>query len=538
MQTLRDRRWVVALALGVMLVTSLPYALGFVWQTEGWQYSGLLMASEDGFSYLAKMLLGAQGDWLFRTPYTLAPQSGFIAYLPYLLLGKLTAPPGQYEQMVVLFHLFRFAGGILVALASYDFLGLFLKDEKLKRFCLLVILAGGGLAFLAPFGTGGWWQGPMPLEYYSPETFGFLGLFSIPHLSWARACLLWGLISYIRSIESGSLRSAAKTGLLWLAAGLFQPMTTAIGWALLAAFLGLALVWWLASRRNQQVLKFPGSWWYWLRNAGMAALISSPLVLYNVISFGVDPFLRAWQAQNILKSPPPVDYLLGFFLVLPAAILGLVRSLRSLTPASLLLVSWVSAFPLLAYAPVEVQRRLPDGIWVVLATLAGIGLLGQSRQVRLISSAWIALGFLPAIFLWMGSLISLQQQGMPLYRPAGEREVFQFLAESAPPSSAVLASYDTSTALPAFAPMRVPIGHGPESLGLTEIRPEVEDFFRGAGSLDERLALLETLGIDYVIWGPLEDELGTDFLSKAPEATLIFDRAGYRIYSLQHEVTP
>jgi hypothetical protein len=115
-----ERRWAVTLGFAVMLLMTLPYLVGYASQGKNWHYTGLLIAAEDGQSYFAKMLLGANGDWLFKTPYTLTPQNGFLAFLPYLILGKLTSPPGQSEQMAGLFHILRFSGGILAALATYD----------------------------------------------------------------------------------------------------------------------------------------------------------------------------------------------------------------------------------------------------------------------------------------------------------------------------------------------------------------------------------------------------------------------------------
>jgi hypothetical protein len=81
--------------------------LAFQTQGEAWRFTGFVFAVEDGNSYIAKMLLGANGAWLFRTPYTADPQRGVLAFLPYLLLGKLAAGEGIHEQLVALFHLFR-----------------------------------------------------------------------------------------------------------------------------------------------------------------------------------------------------------------------------------------------------------------------------------------------------------------------------------------------------------------------------------------------------------------------------------------------
>jgi len=82
-----------------MGVTMLPYLLGYASQGDAWRFTGFVFGVEDGNSYIAKMLSGSAGAWLFRTPYTPEAQRGVLAFLPYILLGKLASPPGLHEQV-------------------------------------------------------------------------------------------------------------------------------------------------------------------------------------------------------------------------------------------------------------------------------------------------------------------------------------------------------------------------------------------------------------------------------------------------------
>ncbi len=118
------------------------------------------------------MLSGAYGAWLFRTPYTTALQKGVVAFIPYLLLGKLASGSGMHEQLLALFHIFRIFGGILAIFATYDFLALFLVSIHLRRLGLALCVCAGGLGWIAVL-LG---SKTLPLEFYSPETFGFLSI--------------------------------------------------------------------------------------------------------------------------------------------------------------------------------------------------------------------------------------------------------------------------------------------------------------------------------------------------------------------------
>ena len=113
-----ERRWAFGFALIVILVTSFPYLLAYQMENEEWVFTGFLFGVEDGNSYVAKMLRGANGEWLFRTPYTTEDQQGVVAFIPYTLLGKMAGGKAIHTQLVVLFHSFRLIGVIAMTLAT------------------------------------------------------------------------------------------------------------------------------------------------------------------------------------------------------------------------------------------------------------------------------------------------------------------------------------------------------------------------------------------------------------------------------------
>jgi hypothetical protein len=58
----QERRWVLGFAVVVLLITTLPYLLGFWLQGKEWVFTGFVFGVEDGNSYIAKMLSGGQVD--------------------------------------------------------------------------------------------------------------------------------------------------------------------------------------------------------------------------------------------------------------------------------------------------------------------------------------------------------------------------------------------------------------------------------------------------------------------------------------------
>jgi hypothetical protein len=121
-----ERKWALVYGFTLAAVCTIPYLIGYAMEGTEWAFSGFVFGVEDGNSYLAKMLAGAYGDWIFRTPYTTLKQSGELIFLPYLLLGKLAQPPALHLQLVALFQLFRFVATPLTVFAIYRFSTLFL----------------------------------------------------------------------------------------------------------------------------------------------------------------------------------------------------------------------------------------------------------------------------------------------------------------------------------------------------------------------------------------------------------------------------
>ena len=499
-----ERKWVLIFSIIILSITTLPYLIGFWQEGSGWQFSGFFMGVEDGNSYIAKMLLGSAGEWLFKTPYTAFAQSGFLAFVPYLLLGKLTAPPGQHAQLVALFQIFRWAGGLVMIFATYQVVSRFISDVKIRQFGTIIAVVGGGLGWLNLFGFSGLWSGRLPLEFYSPETFGFLSLFTLPHLSMARGLLLFGILAYWRGYDVDySGKTMILNGLLWVVLGLMQPLTVAVGWMVV----GLDIVIRFLKSGNLRSLAFFRQ--RGVINGAVMGVCSAPIVVYTIVSFTFDPFLRIWSAQNIIQSPPPGDYLLGYLVLLPFLFLGARQIFRRNQIEEIVILAWLILVPLLAYFPYNLQRRLPEGTWVAMVITAMIGLKSLSPRLLRIGSTFLSLSLLSSVLILTSSIFAVLQIQKPVYQPADEVNSFLFLGERASNFPTVMAAYSTSNELPAWAPVRTVIGHGPESVHLKDVEKEVGAFFNPATGNDERIKIIDQFSIRYLIWGPAERDMGT-----------------------------
>ncbi|MFQ5942363.1 MAG: hypothetical protein ACE5JF_02300 [Anaerolineales bacterium] len=486
--TRHEIRWALPYSLVLALVTSLPYVLAAISSAPDWGFTGFLFAVEDGNSYIAKMLSGFEGAWLFRSPYSTAEQSGVLAFLPYLVLGK--ASDGSHAQLVALYHLFRVLVIPVLVIALYRFSALFIQNVALRRWTVIIATVGGGLGWLMMLLGQSEIAGSLPLEFYSPETFGFLAIYGLPHLTLARAVMVMGFVWYLQN------ESNWRAGIALLVAGIIHPPELLSAYAALAA-------------HAIAILGFGENNVRWAKRLGRAVLPSLPLLAYLGAKLATDSYLQAWSAQNLILSPHPFLYLVAFGILLPAAFLGARYLLRQRKEAMLFPVAWAIAIPALAWAPLNIQRRLPEGGWVALTVLAASGLAMIAAKPRQISRVALAGLLIPSTLLILisGFDFALNPR-QPAFRSQEELKVFTRLRDLAEPKEIVLASFAISNPLPAWAPVRVVAGHGPESARLAELRPRIDEFYQESETDVERLELIRDEHVSYVIHGPGERALG------------------------------
>jgi hypothetical protein len=534
-------RRVLLYALLVTVVTTLPYALAWAGQGDGWRFTGFLFGAEDGFSYLGKMRLGARDLWDFYLFYTPEPHAGApLVFLPYIVPGHLagrlasSTDPALPGLLALLFHGLRAGFGVLLIAVLYRFIAAFVASARVRFTALVLATLGGGLGWLLAF------AGQTPPEFYIPEGFSFLILFGLPHLALARATLLAGLLALLQAQTNPRWpRLAALAGVCWWVVGLAVPFYLPLAFVILAAW---GLVAW--SRRDA----LPGR----LAAAGLiGGAVTLPLLVYYAVLFSTHETFARWSAQNQLESPPPLHYALAYALLIVPGLLGLRvawrRARRDIRWA--LLIAWPVVGLALVYLPANVQRRMGEGVIVPLAILAASGLhlgarLWAIRRRRRWTGryVWTSIALLAAaclssaIFLRF-SLVAASNPSLPIFRPVEELAAFAWLNGRAAPDAVVLASAPTGNALPAYTNQRPYMGHGPETLDWQHKTRQLERFFGGEMPAGERQALLAEYRVRYVFYGPLERALAATPSAPAWAAgmTPVYERDGYVIYEVPLE---
>lgn len=504
MAFLFKKRKAFIMGIAFATITLAPYVTACASQGSKWRFSGFLFNLEDGNSYTAKLMLGSESAGLFHSPYTTLPHPGSPVYLPYLFLGKLAGAFNSHDCLILLFHTSRAVSIVLLALAYYDFLAFFVNSESLCTWGAVLSLGGGGLGWVLPILGKNEWLGSLPLDFISPESFGFLALLLLPHLTLARALLLWTIIGYLKG-------GGWRWGVVALVMSLFNPLEAITLWVVVIAY-GLVEI----IRRRP------------VNNPMPLFLFPAPVIFYLTFLALTHPFYRVWNAQINVRAPHPGHYLLAYGWIIPLAAIGALKMAKR--PSGSLPVIWAALTPLLVYLPTTSQRRLAEGVWVALIALALQAFKSRERWAVLWSGPLL---ITPALILAWSFKVALNPSP-PVFLPVEKVEAFEALRNLAKPGDGVIASYPTGNALPAWVPVKVPLGHGAESYLYSLWEERVKTFFSTETSPDFRLELMRTARIRWVFWGPEERATGGWFPGSMPGLCERFSSANYSIWELCH----
>ena len=514
--TRAEFRWVLIASLILLVFASLPTIYAWSLADADHVFTGFVYNAEDGNSYVAKMRLGARGEWLFHLFYTPEPHDPALVYSFYLLLGKLGAGLGL--SMVLTYHLARVLFGLCLLFTVYFFVARFTPDLVTRRLAWALATIGSGLGWVLTLLGLTSWLGSLPLDFYVPEAYLFLVLYNLPHLALAESLLLWSLLWVLRAVEGSGLRWCFYAAVAAFLMSWTMPFYAAVLAAVLGAYLlGLFL------RRG----RFP---WRETGLTALAGLGAVPPVAYNAWVFTTNPAFATWAAQNLILSPHPLHYLLGFALLLVPAVWGAIEVIRRGQERWLLPVAWVLVVPILLYLPFNLQRRMIAAVQVPLALLAAVGLTAWFQRRRWILVAFVALSSLSNLLLVAGNLGPIQQRAAPVYRPGREIAALEWLADHSEPGERVLASFETGNIVPVWTDLRVFAGHGPETLYNAEKLLALQQFFDLDTGDGWRQSLLRDYGLDYVFFGPGERALGGWDPANAAYLVPVYGSQGYAIY--------
>lgn len=362
------RRWTALAMTGL----AFPYVVLAIFHPPGMTFTGMLYSPSDNVIYTAQLLHAHLGDWLWHDYFTFEQVTPKPVFLFYTLVGKLTPGLTGPVAMALVEHALRLVLAFLFVQQCWRFYGEALRERASRRVAFLFLLFTSGLGVLLQILPGPLRLQEQPFDLLFPYSSSFYGLLYPPHF----AAILLLMVVFLRAlmraltVRRAAWKPAVLATLAIAGVSLIHPDT--------AATLCLAAVLWLGWHVFARPASSPGP----IQAAWRTALAiggAIPFAAYSGIASLTDSVIASGIRD---ASPPPVPdpvlfYGLGYGIPLLCALATLprlIRSPRRVPPGMVLLWSVVLASLLLLPITVVQQSHALEGLQMVLAALAGVGL--------------------------------------------------------------------------------------------------------------------------------------------------------------------
>ena len=485
-----------------LLLTSLPYLIGWLTTPPGHVYTGLTYNIEDGAAYYSWLQQAIHGRFFIHNQFAVEPQRDLLFNLFFWLLGSIARVLGL--SLPAIYQAARIVSGAALLGAIALLLQETLTTARARKIAFAVVCLGSGLGWI-------WSQSPSPetgpVDLWQPEAITFLSLYFCPLFTAATALMVVFLTSALR----------------WERRGRFQDLWPAMGAGLLLGnFHSYDIIHvfavWVVYRLVMDIMDRRLSWRRWLGVvvAGIAAL---PTTGYQRWVLSVDPvfYQRAFVSNTL--STKPVLVLLGFGLLLPLAIAGALLSRRSErftgSDALRLLIVWAIVGIAVSYIPVSFQRKLLMGAQIPWALLAGAGLAALTDRLsgdfpKIAVATTVALLMPTNVWFLFRDTSRLQANlsstPQPPYLTTDEVAAFDWLRAHTDLRDVVLVGPDPAAIyprlavyVPGFGGCTVYDGHWSETPQFQKKLSATIHFFRVDTDDDYRRTLLLENGIHYVL---------------------------------------
>ena len=491
-------RWMALIlsALGALLCV-IPYIVAWKLAPVETAFNGFLINPIDGFTYLAKMRQGLEGNWSLILPYAPDPGPRAFLYVYYLLLGHISRIASV--EPIYIFHSARFLAGMLLFYCAYLLNEQISSHRQVRWFGFALIVLGSGLGWLSIF-----FESVQSSDILIPESIPFLVVYSNAHFPMAASALLIGILAAL-----------AEGWHVWKRVAIAGFSGVVLGTLLPFSFVSLLVVlglWSLLELWNGWRMKPTRSSMKASLNIGITLVTSTlgalPWLLYDLWLSLRHPVISLWNAQNQTPSPSPFAYLLGFAPCLILGVIGYFRGKPWQTGKGRLLLVWLLSGAILLYAPVAFQRRLSLGLAFPLSILAAWG--WGSIPMRVERRKPLAVVLLLFVTLTNALVVSAGLSGVARGEPAvvylpQEDESYEWISANVAPGNLILAGEKAGNRLPAFAEVRVLYGHPFETPNSDTQVDLVQSLYREEGIT---LGDLHDLGINWIYYGVEERNLG------------------------------
>lgn len=500
-----DARYPVRLygvmTLLVFVVTSIPYAAGYLVQNDQIRFTGVVFDVVDTAQYFAWMR-SFSDSVLIANPLT--PEPGELRFfnLQWWLLGLLAfkTPLGA----VITYQILRIVAVAAFAVSIAWFCRL--VAPRVERLAFTLIMASSGLGWIWVLEKQ--WTGELrhPLDVQMAEANTFFSAMAFPHLLIAAAAMV--------AIFCIALRLHQRW--LWRDAVLLVPLTLALGFShgydliptmVVPSATVLVL---MIARRAIPRLAFATS--IIVAAAALPALYALGLTHLDATWNGV---LAQYGNAGVFTPPPHrlvvlmgMPFLLALAQLRPGAWPG-----RS--DFELFVRVWFVAGFLLAYIPTDYQIKMLIAYQVPVSILAAFTVqeisnalrgvrLARLRPAMFVPAAVILLVLMTNVYLTVWRVIDINRLEYPYFLSTGDVEALSELEHLVEPGDVVLSSPELGVFVPIYSDGRPYVAHWAQTLSFFERRDTAAAFFTLDTSDEFRQTVIRDNDIRFILYGPAE----------------------------------
>lgn len=503
----------LAVGFAVLLLVTVPYLYAHFSAGQDFLFGGFLLNPVDGYSYLAKMQQGWSGSWQFTLPYTNDPGSGSYLFMFYLLLGHVSRVLGL--SRIVIFHAFRILGSILMLLALARYIHISFPEYRQRVMGYILVVTGSGLGWFAVF------LGGFTMDFWVAETYPFLS-------SYANAHFPMGLALFTYLLRPHRQLANAWIGLLALFLVLMVPFAS-----ILLIMLQVVSLLWREIETKQMDLSRILSDRRW-RSFFWILIVSTPVILYDLWISRTHPVLKIWNQQNITSSPPWWNVIISLSPALILAVGGIIPTLKNRD--NRLWVAWMVLGAILAIMPWNLQRRFLVGYYIPLACLAVMGIDFIAAKVKLdyktLAAVLLILSVPTNLIVLISGIQAASIKDPNIYLYDEEWLAMRWIRDHTRSDSLFLAAPDTGLLIPAFTGRDVIYGHPFETTFADKKKRVLERFYSGKMDESSQEAYLDEHGVDYLVYGPRERDLGG--FQTLQNTVIQYQLSKLHIYQIKH----
>ncbi len=554
-------RFVFFVAGIVLVLTTLPVLYAYLTAPAGKTFMGIVFNVADHSQYFS-WFREFMTQPLSANKLTPEPNGAIFFNLLWFALARFAVLLGLdlSTGYQVMYQFMRISSTIIFFVLVYRLCSWVFPDVPRRRAAFLIAVMASGIGWLLVVMKYTVTNGELinPLDLYVAEGNTLYSALSYPHFI-AAAVYIFTFELVLRGQAKGQYRHAFIAGLFAQFMGWQHAYDLVIIYGVLAAYVVLLFL------RDRRIP------WFMVISSIIIGLVSVWPSLYSFLLTSLDPIWKQVLAQfdnAKVFTPPPyrLPVLMGLPLIVACftVIADMVNDQRrrstikhqiAADPISanndLFIKAWFLVSFVLIYLPVDFQIHMLNGWQVPIAILAAIGIfdhiapwiskkLGPRRpdMSPQVMQKWLLVGFLVLIlptnvYLFAWRFLDLSRHEYSFYLYNDELAAFRWLEKQVKPEDVVFSAETTGQYVPMFTGAHAYLAHWAQTVDFYNKRDAVSTFYSAYSTDAERQKILNAYGVDYVLAGPAELEVGSYDPAEASFLDLAYESPQVRVFSVK-----